>query len=487
MSMTQLTLDKPDLFRNRAYVGGDWIAAKSGKTFAVLDPATDSHIADVPDMETADCRTIIDVAYDAFSSWKKTTAEHRGSLLKAWARAMHDNADDLAKIMTLEQGKPLAEARGEIAYAASFLEWFGEEARRDYGNVIPSHIGDQKIITYRQPVGVVGAITPWNFPAAMITRKAGAALAAGCTMIIKPAEQTPLSAFALAQLAHDVGIPSGVLNVITGDAKQIGEELTSNLKVSKITFTGSTRVGKLLLKQSADTVKKVSLELGGNAPFIVFDDADIDKAIDGAMAAKFRNTGQTCVCANRIYVQAGVYEEFAKKITQATAAMTVSNGFDSGAQQGPMIDDNAVAKVKEHIADAVGAGATILTGGDTHALGGRYFQPTVLGGVKAGMRITIEETFGPVAPLLKFDDEEEVIALANATEYGLAAYFYSRDIGRIWRVADALETGMVGVNTGIISAANAPFGGVKQSGLGREGSFVGMDEYTEIKYLAMAY
>lgn len=485
--MTQLTLKNPALLTDKAYVNGAWVPAASGKTFAVTDPATDAHIADVPDMDASDCKAAIETAHNAFQSWKQTTAEQRGALLKDWARAMLANSEDLAQIMTLEQGKPLAEARGEVGYAASFLEWFGEEARRNYGEVIPSHLPNQRMITYRQPVGVAASITPWNFPAAMITRKAGAALAAGCTMVAKPAEQTPLSAFALAQLAHDVGIPAGVFNVITGDPVAIGGELTSSDKIAKITFTGSTAVGRLLLRQSADTVKKVSLELGGNAPFIVFDDADIDAAVAGAMASKFRNAGQTCVCSNRIYVQAGVYDAFAEKLATATAALSVANGFDAGAEQGPLIDDDAVAKVREHIGDAVGAGARVITGGEGHSLGGRFFQPTVLADVTPSMIITREETFGPVAPLIKFEEEDDVITQANQTEYGLAAYFYSRDIGRIWRVADALESGMVGINTGIVSAAAAPFGGVKQSGLGREGSSHGMDEYTEIKYLAMAY
>jgi succinate-semialdehyde dehydrogenase/glutarate-semialdehyde dehydrogenase len=485
--MTQLTLKHPALLKDKAYVNGAWIGAASGETFAVTDPATDAHIADVPNMDASDCKAAIATAHDAFQSWKQTTAQHRGTLLKDWARAMLAHSEDLAHIMTLEQGKPLAEARGEVGYAASFLEWFGEEARRNYGEVIPSHLPNQRMITYRQPVGVAASITPWNFPAAMITRKAGAALAAGCTMVAKPAEQTPLSAFALAQLAHEVGIPAGVFNVITGDPASIGGELTSSEKIAKITFTGSTAVGRLLLRQSADTVKKVSLELGGNAPFIVFDDADIDAAVAGAMASKFRNAGQTCVCSNRIYVQAGVYDAFAEKLAAATAALNVANGFDAEAQQGPLIDDEAVAKVREHIGDAVSAGARVITGGEGHSLGGRFFQPTVLADVTPGMIITREETFGPVAPLIKFEEESDVIAQANQTEYGLAAYFYSRDIGRIWRVADALETGMVGINTGIVSAATAPFGGVKQSGLGREGSSHGMDEYTEIKYLAMAY
>lgn len=485
--MTQLSLKYPALFKDKAYVDGAWTAASSGKTFVVSDPATNAHIADIPNMDASDCKSAIDAAQTAFQTWKQTTADARGKLLKDWGRAMLANSEDLAQLMTLEQGKPLAEARGEIAYAASFLEWFGEEARRNYGEVIPSHLPNQRMITYRQPVGVAASITPWNFPAAMITRKAGAALAAGCTMVAKPAEQTPLSAFALAQLAHDVGIPAGVFNVITGDPVAIGGELTSSEKVAKITFTGSTAVGRLLLQQSASTVKKVSLELGGNAPFIVFDDADVDAAVAGAMASKFRNAGQTCVCSNRIYVQAAVYDVFTEKLAATTAALTVANGFAEGAEQGPLIDDAAVSKVETHIADAVSAGARIVTGGAAHTLGGRYFQPTVLADVTPQMLITHEETFGPVAPIIKFDEEAEAIRQANDTEFGLAAYFYSRDIGRIWRVADALEAGMVGINTGIVSAATAPFGGVKQSGLGREGSSHGMDEYTEIKYLAMAY
>lgn len=485
--MTQLSLTYPALLQSKSYVNGAWISAASGETFAVSDPATDAHIADVPNMVGSDCHAAIDAAGEAFKTWKTTTAEERAKLLKAWGTAMQDNADDLAKLMTLEQGKPLAEARGEVGYALSFLEWFGEEARRNYGDVIPSHLPNQRMLAYRQPIGVVGAITPWNFPLAMITRKAGAALAAGCTMVLKPAEQTPLSALALAKLAEDVGIPDGVFNVITGDAPSIGEALTSSETVAKITFTGSTQVGRLLLKQSADTVKKVSLELGGNAPFIVFDDADIDAAVSGAMASKYRNAGQTCVCSNRIYVQAGVYDAFAEKLAAAANAINVSNGFEDGAQQGPLIDDDAVAKVKDHISNAVSAGAKVLAGGSAHALGGRYFQPTVLGDVTPDMMITKEETFGPVAPLIRFEHEEDAIAQANDTEFGLAAYFYSRDIGRVWRVADALDTGMIGINTGIVSAATAPFGGVKQSGIGREGSRYGMEEYTEIKYLAMAY
>jgi succinate-semialdehyde dehydrogenase/glutarate-semialdehyde dehydrogenase len=428
----------------------------------------------------------ITAAQDAFAGWRARTAKERSTLLRRWFNLMLEHQDDLAMLMTLEQGKPLAEARGEIAYAASFIEWFAEEAKRVYGDVIPPHQADKRIVVVKEPIGVCAAITPWNFPAAMITRKAGAALAAGCTMVIKPASQTPFSALALCELAERAGIPAGVLNVVTGSAQVIGAELTANPTIRKLSFTGSTAIGKQLMRECAGTMKKLSLELGGNAPFIVFDDADLDAAVEGAIISKYRNAGQTCVCANRILVQEGVYQAFADKLSQAVVAqLKVGNGLESGVTQGPLIDEAAVAKVEEHIADALSKGARVVLGGRRHELGGTFFQPTILTQVTPEMAVAREETFGPVAPLFRFSTEQDAIRMANDTEFGLASYFYSRDIGRIWRVSEALEYGMVGVNTGLISTEIAPFGGMKESGLGREGSKYGIEEYLEIKYLCM--
>ncbi|MEO7726633.1 MAG: NADP-dependent succinate-semialdehyde dehydrogenase, partial [Burkholderiales bacterium] len=442
-------------------------------------------IGTVPKMGAAETRRAIEAANAAWPAWRARTAKERSIILRKWFDLMMANQDDLAILMTTEQGKPLAESKGEIAYGASFIEWFAEEGKRIYGDVIPQHQADKRIVVIKQPIGVCAAVTPWNFPNAMITRKAGPALAAGCTMVIKPASYTPYSALALCELAERAGIPKGVISVITGSSGPIGNELTSNSIVRKFTFTGSTEVGKQLMAQCAGTVKKVSLELGGNAPFIVFDDADIDAAVEGAMLSKFRNTGQTCVCANRLFVQEGVYDKFAQKLGEKVAAMKVGNGLEDGVMQGPLIDMKAVEKVEEHIADAVGKGARIVTGGKRHAKGSTFFEPTVLADVKTDMKITHEETFGPVAPLFRFKTEQELIKLANDTEYGLASYFYSRDIGRIWRVAEALEYGIVGINVGIISNEIAPFGGIKESGIGREGSKYGIEDYLEIKYMCI--
>jgi succinate-semialdehyde dehydrogenase/glutarate-semialdehyde dehydrogenase len=480
-----LTLKDSSLLKNRCYVDGEWIEADSGKTFPVRNPADGSELARVPDMGAQETRRAIEAANAAWPAWRAKTAKERSAALKRWYQLIMDNQEDLARLMTAEQGKPLTESRGEIAYGASFVEWFAEEAKRIYGDVIPQHQPDKRLVVIKQPVGVCGAITPWNFPNAMITRKCAPALAAGCTVVVKPAEQTPLSALALAELAHRAGISKGVFNVITGDAPTIGRELCASPLVRKITFTGSTEVGRLLMRQSADTVKKISLELGGNAPFIVFDDADLDEAVEGAMASKYRNTGQTCVCANRIFVQDRVYDAFAAKLRERIVGLKVGSGFEEGVQQGPLIDAQALAKVEEHIADAVAKGAKVAVGGRRHPLGGTFFEPTLLVEVKPGMKLMQEETFGPVAPLVRFKTEEEVIRLANDTEFGLASYFYARDIGRIWRVAEALEFGMVGINAGIISNEVAPFGGMKQSGLGREGSKYGIDEFVEIKYLCL--
>ena len=483
--MSAPTLRDPDLLRTRCLVGNQWIDADSGKTIEVRNPATGQLVATVPRLGKAETIRAITAAEAALPAWRARTAEDRARLLRRWFDLMMTHQEDLAVLMTTEQGKPLAESRGEIAYAASFIEWFAEEGKRVYGEVIPSPWPDRQIVTIRQPVGVCAAITPWNFPAAMITRKAGPALAAGCTMIIKPASQTPLSALAMAWLARQAGIPDGVLSVITGSASEIGETLTASPIVRKLTFTGSTDVGRVLATQCAPTLKRMSLELGGNAPFIVFDDADLDAAVEGAIASKYRNTGQTCVCANRLLVQSGVHDAFAEKLGAAVAKLKVGNGLDDGVSQGPLIDDKALAKVEELLADATHQGARIVTGGKRHALGGTFFEPTIIAHVDSRMRLAEEEIFGPVAPLFRFETEEEAVQLANATEFGLAAYFYSRDIGRVWRVAAALETGMVGINTGIISTAVAPFGGVKQSGLGREGSRIGIDEYIDVKYLCM--
>ena len=474
------------LFRQQSYVGGAWINADSGETLPVTNPATGETLGNVPQLGATEVKQAIAVAEKAFHSWRARTAKERSALLRRWFNLMLDHQEDLAVLMTLEQGKPLAESRGEIAYAASFIEWFAEEAKRVYGDVIPPHQADKRIVVLKEPIGVCAAITPWNFPAAMITRKAGAALAAGCTMVVKPAPQTPFSALALCELAARAGLPAGVLNVVTGPAQEIGAELTSSPIVRKLSFTGSTATGKYLMRECAGTMKKLSLELGGNAPFIVFDDANLDAAVEGAMISKYRNTGQTCVCANRFLVQDGIYDAFAQKLSQAVAAqLKPGNGLDAGVTQGPLIDQAAVAKVERHIADAVSRGARIVLGGQRHALGGTFFQPTILSDVTTDMVVAQEETFGPVAPLFRFQTEEDAIRLANATEFGLAAYFYSRDIGRVWRVSEALEYGMVGVNTGLISTEIAPFGGVKASGIGREGSKYGIEEYLEIKYLCM--
>jgi succinate-semialdehyde dehydrogenase/glutarate-semialdehyde dehydrogenase len=473
------------LFRQASYINGEWVTATSGATIAVDNPATGDVIGTVPKLGAGETRRAIDAAAVAFAAWRRTTAKERAAVMRRWFDLMIANRDDLARLMTTEQGKPLAEAQGEVTYAASFLEWFGEEAKRVYGDTIPAPQSDKRVVVIKQPIGVVGCITPWNFPLAMITRKAGPAIAAGCTVVLKPASQTPLSALALAELADRAGVPKGVLNVITGPAAEIGGELTSNPDVRKISFTGSTEIGKLLMAQCAATVKKVSLELGGNAPFIVFDDADLDAAVEGAIASKYRNTGQTCVCANRIFVQDAVYDAFATRLADAVRALRPAPGLDAGATQGPLIDDRAVKKVEEHITDALSKGARVVIGGRRHALGGRFFEPTVLADVTPSMVIAHEETFGPVAPLFRFYTDDEAIALANDTPFGLAAYFYGRDIGRVWRVAEALESGMVGVNTGIISTEVAPFGGVKESGLGREGSKYGIEEFLEIKYICL--
>ena len=480
-----LKLKDPALLREQAYVAGAWIAADDGKTVAVTNPATGEQIGTVPMCGTAETERAIRAADVAQRQWAQVPAKERSAILRRLNDLMLANVDDLALIMTSEQGKPLAEAKGEIAYAASFIEWFAEEARRVYGDTIPATSGDKRILTIKQPVGTTAAITPWNFPTAMLTRKAGPALAAGCSMVVKPATQTPFSALAFAELAERAGIPKGLLSVLTGSASQIGGEMTRNPLIRKLTFTGSTEVGRTLMRQSADTIKKLSLELGGNAPFIVFDDADIDAAVDGAMISKYRNTGQTCVCANRLYVQRGVLQAFTDKLVAKVKALKVGNGLDAGVTQGPLIDAKAVAKIEEHIADARAKGGEVLTGGKRHALGGLFFEPTVVGGATADMLFATEETFGPLAPIFAFDTEDEVIARANDSEFGLAAYFYSRDIGRVMRVAERLEAGMVGVNTGLISTAEAPFGGVKQSGLGREGSKYGLEDFLEIKYICL--
>jgi succinate-semialdehyde dehydrogenase/glutarate-semialdehyde dehydrogenase len=482
---TGVTLTDEKLFRQACYIDGAWVTARSNATINVDNPATGDVVGTVPKLGAAETRDAIEAAGRALPAWRQKTAKERAAALRTWFDLMMQHQDDLAKLMTVEQGKPLSESKGEVAYAAAFLEWFGEEAKRVYGDSIPGHQADKRILAIKQPIGVVACITPWNFPLAMITRKAGPAIAAGCTVVLKPASQTPFSALALAELAERAGIPKGVFNVVTGSAGDIGSELTSNPIVKKLSFTGSTEVGKLLMAQCAQTVKKVSLELGGNAPFIVFDDADLDAAVEGAMASKYRNTGQTCVCVNRIYVQDSVYDAFAQKLTAAVEKLNPANGLEIGATQGPLIDDKAVLKVEEHIADATSKGAKIIAGGKRHAKGGRFFEPTVLTGVTASMLVAKEETFGPVAPLFRFKTEDEAIAQANDTEFGLAAYFYGRDVGRVFRVAEALESGMVGINTGLISTEVAPFGGVKESGLGREGSKYGIDEYLEIKYLCL--
>jgi len=480
-----LSLKDPSLFRQQCYINGQWADADSGKTIDVTNPATGEVLGTIPNMGTAETRRAIEAANAAWVGWRKKTAKERANVLRKLFNLMMENQEDLAILMTAEQGKPMAESKGEVAYAASFIEWFAEEGKRIYGDVIPAHQGDKRIVVTKEPVGVVAAITPWNFPSAMITRKAGPALAAGCPIVLKPATQTPFSALALAELAHRAGLPAGVFNVVTGSASQIGGEMTSNPIVRKLTFTGSTEIGKILLEQCAKSVKKTSMELGGNAPFIVFDDADLDAAVEGAIMSKYRNTGQTCVCANRILVQDSVYDAFAAKLTAAVGKLKVGDGLKGETQQGPLIDMKAVEKVEEHIADAVKKGAKVVAGGKRHALGHSFFEPTILVNVTTDMKVTREETFGPVAPLFRFKTEAEGIAMANDTEFGLASYFYARDVGRIWRVGEGLESGMVGVNTGLISTAEVPFGGVKQSGLGREGSHHGIEEYLEIKYLLM--
>ncbi len=480
-----LNLKDPTLLRQQCYVDGQWLDARSGGTKQVTNPATGAVLGTVPGMDADETRSALEAAAAAFPAWAARTAKDRSMLLRRWHDLMLANADDLAILMTAEQGKPLAEARGEITYAASFIEWFAEEAKRVYGDVIPGHQPDKRIFVLRQPVGVVAAITPWNFPAAMITRKAGPALAAGCTFVCKPAMQTPYSALAMAELADRAGIPKGVFNVITGSATAIGGEMTSNPIVRKVTFTGSTEIGKKLMQQCAGTLKKLSLELGGNAPFIVFDDADLDLAVQGAIASKYRNTGQTCVCANRLLVQEGVYDAFVAKLVEAVRKLRVGDGLQGATEQGPLIDDKAVAKVEEHITDALAKGGKIALGGKRHALGGTFFEPTIITGVKPTMMVAREETFGPVAPIFSFKDEKEAIRMANDTEFGLASYFYTRDLARSLRVAEALEYGIVGLNTGIISTEVAPFGGVKESGFGREGSKYGILDYTELKYLCI--
>ncbi|MGC1521733.1 MAG: NADP-dependent succinate-semialdehyde dehydrogenase [Steroidobacteraceae bacterium] len=480
-----MKLKDPLLLRQLCFIDGVWAPAEDGGTIEVHNPATAETLGHIPKMGAAECRRAIAAAARALPAWAARTAKDRAVILRRWFDLMLTHQEDLAVLMTAEQGKPLAESKGEILYAASFIEWFAEEGKRLYGDIIPGHQSDKRILVLRQPVGVVAAITPWNFPAAMITRKAGPALAAGCTLVCKPATQTPYSALALAELAARAGIPPGVFNVITGSAAAIGGEMTSNPTVRKLTFTGSTEIGKKLMAQCAATVKKISLELGGNAPFIVFDDADLDAAVQGAIASKYRNTGQTCVCANRLLVQAGVYDAFSKKLTEAVGKLRVGDGLAGVTDQGPLIDAKAVAKIEEHIADAVAKGATVALGGKRHALGGTFFEPTILTQVTPAMLVAREETFGPVAPLFQFKTEAEAIAMANDTEFGLAAYLYTRDLARSWRVSEAIEYGIVGLNTGIISTEVAPFGGVKESGIGREGSKYGILDYTEMKYVCV--
>ncbi|MFA5487661.1 MAG: NAD-dependent succinate-semialdehyde dehydrogenase [Candidimonas sp.] len=485
MSTLSVPLSRPDLFRQACYIDGKWIGADGHDTIAVTNPATGKTIASVPKLGRAQTEQAIAGAQAALPAWSAKTGKERAAVLQTWARLMMDNQQDLAAIMTSEQGKPLAEAAGEIAYAASFLEWFAEEAKRVDGDVLQSPKAGQRLLVLKQAIGVCAAITPWNFPAAMITRKAGPALAAGCTMIVKPAQQTPLTALALAALAEEAGVPAGVLHVVTGSSREIGAALCESETVRKLSFTGSTEVGRTLMEQCAPTIKKLSLELGGNAPLIVFDDADLDAAIEGIIASKYRNAGQTCVCANRIYVQDGVYEEIAKRLVDKVNAMKVGDGFEAGVTQGPLIDQDAVEKIREHIADAVQQGARVIAGGKAHALGGTFFEPTIVRDVTQSMRFASEETFGPVAPLFRFKDEKEAVRHANDTIFGLAAYFFTKDYARVWRVSEALEYGIVGINTGIISNEVGPFGGVKQSGLGREGSKYGIEEYLEAKYLCI--
>ena len=479
------SLTDEGLFRQQAYVDGLWVEADSGATIEVSNPASGELLGTVPCLGSAETARAIEAAERAWPAWRGKTGKERSDLLRRWFELILENRQDLAVLMTLEQGKPLAESRGEIVYGAGFVEWFAEEAKRVYGDTIPSPQADKRILVLKQPVGVVAAITPWNFPNAMITRKCAPALAAGCPVVIKPASATPYSALALAELARRAGFPAGVINVLTGDSRAIGGELTGHPAVRKLSFTGSTQVGKVLLRQCAGTVKKVSMELGGNAPFLVFDDADLEAAVEGAMMSKFRNTGQTCVCANRILVQDAVYDAFAAQLARATRSLKVGPGLEAGVNQGPLIDRAALDKVEEHLQDAVDKGARVVSGGSRHQLGGTFFQPTVLTQVTPAMKVAREETFGPLAPLFRFRSEEEAVELANRTEFGLAAYFYARDLGRVWRVAEALESGIVGVNTGIISTEVAPFGGVKESGIGREGSQYGIEEFLEIKYVCL--
>ena len=480
-------LANKELIVSKGYINGIFTSGNSNKTFDVNDPSTGELLVKLPDMGISETKDAINAAHKAQKSWAAKTGKERSTILRNWFNLMMENKEDLAKILTAEMGKPLAEALGEITYGASFVEWFAEEAKRVYGDTIPGHQEDKRIVVIKQPIGVVGAITPWNFPNAMITRKVAPALAVGCSVVLRPPTLTPLSALALAYLAQEAGIPAGVFNIVMGtDSSGMGKELCSNELVRKITFTGSTEVGRILMRQCSDQIKKVSLELGGNAPFIVFDDADIDEAVAGAMISKFRNAGQTCVCANRIYVQENIYEEFSKKLAEATRAMKVGNGFDDGVTTGPLIDQQALEKVEEHIEDAVSKGASILSGGTRSNLGGTFYNPTVLTDVTSSMKVAKEETFGPIAPLFKFDSVENVIEAANDTEFGLAAYFYAKDLSKVWKVAEALEYGIVGINTGLISTEVAPFGGIKQSGLGREGSKYGIDDFLEIKYLCMS-
>ncbi len=483
--MPTVPLKNEFLLRQRCYVRGAWIDAADGRTITVKNPASGAVIGTVPRMGTEGARAAIQAAQDAMPAWRARTAKERAVILRRWFDLMMANQEDLATLMTAEQGKPMAESRGEIAYSASFIEWFAEEAKRVYGDTIPGHAADKRILVLKEPIGVVAAITPWNFPSAMITRKAGPALAAGCTVVLKPASATPFSALALAELGERAGLPPGVFNVVTGDSAAIGKEVTTNPIVRKVTFTGSTEIGKQLMAQCAGTMKKVSLELGGNAPFIVFDDADLDAAVQGVIASKYRNSGQTCVCTNRVLVQAGVYEAFARKLGEAVGKLKVGDGLQAETQQGPLIDEGAVRKVEEHIADAVAKGAKVVTGGARHALGGSFFQPTVLTGATREMMVSREETFGPLAPLYRFETEDEAVQLANDTEFGLASYFYTRDLARAWRVSERLEYGMVGLNTGLISTEVAPFGGVKESGIGREGSKYGIEDYLVVKYVCI--
>ncbi|GJG97859.1 NAD-dependent succinate-semialdehyde dehydrogenase [Cupriavidus pauculus] len=481
-----MQLNDTSLLRTQCLIGGEWIAARDGRTIGVQNPADGASLATVPRLGVDEVRQAIEAAHRALPAWRARTGKERAAILRRWYELVVEHADDLAQILTAEQGKPLSEAKGEILANAAYLEWFAEEAKRVYGDLMPPANAGSRVVVMKQPVGVCAAITPWNFPNGMITRKAGPALAAGCTMVLKPASKTPLSALALAELALRAGVPAGVFSVVTGDARAIGEEFSRNPLVAKITFTGSTEVGRWLLREAADGVKKMSMELGGNAPFIVFDDADVDAAVEGAMISKFRNAGQTCVCANRIYVQAGVHDEFARKLTERVNTLRVGPGTAAGVTQGPLIDMAAVEKVEEHIRDALDQGARVLTGGRRHALGGQYFEPTVVANATQSMKVATEETFGPLAPLFRFETEQEVIAMANDTEFGLAAYFYARDMGRVWRVSEAIEAGIVGVNSGLIANEMAPFGGVKQSGMGREGSKYGIEDYLEIKYVCMA-